>query len=98
MKTTRATSATAAASPVDHVPYLADPARLATAELQAHLAPALAAEWNAVVVGREGQVLTVALPQPNAAAVEALSRGSGLAIYPVYANAAMLEATRRRLN
>lgn len=87
----------AASSPVEHVPYLADPSRLATAELQAHLAPALAAEWNAVVVGREGQVLTVALPQPNAAAVEALSRASGLAIYPVYSNAAMLQATRRRL-
>jgi diguanylate cyclase (GGDEF)-like protein len=85
-------------SPVEHVPYLADPSRLATAELQAHLPTALRAEWNAVVVGVEGQVLTVALGQPNAAAVDALSKASGLAIYPVYSNAADLEATRRRLN
>ena len=79
-------------------PYLAEPARLATAALQTHLPHALAAEWNALVVGKEGQVLTVALPGPNNAAVDAISKGSGFAVYPVYSNAADLEATRRRLS
>jgi hypothetical protein len=78
-------------------PYLAEPARLASSALQKHLPRALAAEWNAVVVGREGQVLTVALPGPNNAAVDAISKASGFAIYPVYSNAADLEATRLRL-
>jgi diguanylate cyclase (GGDEF)-like protein len=78
-------------------PYLADPARLATAELQKHLPHALASEWNAVVVGHEGQVLTVALPQPNPAAVDSISKATGFAVYPVFSNAADLEATRRRL-
>ena len=87
-------SGRASASPA---PYLADPARLATPELQQLIPPALAAEWNAVVVGREGPVLTVAIPQPNAAAVDALSKATGFAIYPVFSNAADLEATRRRL-
>lgn len=85
-------------SPVDHVPYLADPSRLATAELQRTVPAAILAEWNAVVVGHEGQVLTVALPQPNANAVDAISQVSGLAVYPVYSNGADLEATRRRLS
>jgi diguanylate cyclase (GGDEF)-like protein len=85
-------------SPVEHVPYLADPSRLATRELQAVVPAALLAEWNAVVVGHEGQVITVAVPQPNASAIEALSQASGLAVYPVYSNAADLEATRRRLS
>lgn len=88
----------AAHSPVEHVPYLADPSRLATAELQHHLPAPLREEWNAVVVGIEGQVLTVALGQPNSAAVDALSKASGLAIYPVYSNSVDLEATRRRLS
>jgi diguanylate cyclase (GGDEF)-like protein len=79
-------------------PYLAEPARLASPELQTHLPHALAIEWNAVVVGKEGQVLTVALPAPNNAAVNAISKGSGFAVYPVYSNAADLEATRRRLS
>jgi diguanylate cyclase (GGDEF)-like protein len=78
-------------------PYLADPARLATRELQAHLPAALAHEWNAVVVGRDGQVLTVAIPAPNAMAVDALSKATGFAIYPVFSNTTDLEATRRRL-
>jgi hypothetical protein len=78
-------------------PYLADPARLATAELQKHLPHALASEWNAVVVGHEGQVLTVALPQPNPAAVDSISKATGFAVYPVFSNPADLEATRRRL-
>ena len=86
-----------AASPVEHVPYLADPSRLATAALQALVPSALLSEWNAVVVGHEGEVLTVALPQPSAPAVEAISQATGLAVYPVYATAANLEATRRRL-
>jgi diguanylate cyclase (GGDEF)-like protein len=85
-------------SPVDHVPYLADPSRLATHELQATVPTSLLAEWNAVVVGHEGQVITLALPQPNASAVEAISKASGLAVYPVYSNGADLEATRRRLS
>ncbi len=85
-------------SPVEHVPYLADPSRLATRELQGTVPGSLLAEWNAVIVGHEGQVLTVALPQPNASAVDAISKASGLAVYPVYSNGADLEATRRRLN
>jgi diguanylate cyclase (GGDEF)-like protein len=78
-------------------PYLAEPARLASAALQTHLPRALAADWNAVVVGKEGQVLTVALPTPNSAAVDAISLASGFAVYPVYSNPLDLEAIRRRL-
>lgn len=78
-------------------PYLADPARLATPELQAHLPAGVAAEWNVLVVGREGHVLTVALPEADPAAVDAISKASGFAIYPVYSSANDLEATRRRL-
>src|SRR5581483_10088316 len=78
-------------------PYLADPARLATRELQELIPATMAQEWNAVVVGRDGHVLTVAIPQPNPTAVDALSHATGLAIYPVFSNATDLEATRRRL-
>ncbi|HUG56360.1 MAG TPA: diguanylate cyclase [Candidatus Limnocylindrales bacterium] len=78
-------------------PYLAEPSRLATAELQDYLPRALATEWNALVVGKDGQVLTVALPRPNPAAVDALSKASGYAVYPVYSNPLDLEAARRRL-
>jgi diguanylate cyclase (GGDEF)-like protein len=78
-------------------PYLADPSRLATAELQQFLPNGLASEFNALVVGRDGQVLTVALPQPNPGAVDAISQATGFAVYPVYSNSADLEATRRRL-
>jgi diguanylate cyclase (GGDEF)-like protein len=84
-------------SPIAPAPYLAEPARLATRDLQALLPQPLASEWNAVVVGRDGQVLTVALPSPNTAAVDALSKATGFAIYPVFSNATDLEATRRRL-
>ena len=87
----------ARASTPPPAPYLAEPARLASAELQAFLPHALAAEWNAVVVGKDGQVLTVALPAANNAAVDAISKASGFAVYPVYSNAADLEAVRRRL-
>ncbi len=86
-----------AGASLPNVPYLADPSRLATAELQLLIPQEVAAEWNAVIVGMEGQVLTVAMPAPSTAAVDALSRVSGYAIYPVYSNAADLEATRRRL-
>jgi diguanylate cyclase (GGDEF)-like protein len=79
-------------------PYLAEPARLASMTLQALIPRGLATEHNAVVVGKEGQVLTVALPGPNSAAVDAISMASGFAVYPVYSNAADLEATRRRLS
>ena len=85
-------------SPIPPAPYLADPARLATRELQTLLPGALGSEWNAVVVGRDGQVLTIALPAPNAAAVDALSTATGFAIYPVFSNGTDLEATRRRLS
>jgi diguanylate cyclase (GGDEF)-like protein len=78
-------------------PYLADPSRLATRDLQALLPAPLAAEWNAVVVGRDGHVLTIAIPTPNASAIDALSKATGMAIYPVFSNATDLEATRRRL-
>jgi len=84
-------------SHVPPAPYLSDPARLARPELQALVPVALAAEWNAVVVGRDGQVLTVAIPGPSAAAIDALSKATGFAIYPVFSNATDLEATRRRL-
>ncbi|MGH2499903.1 MAG: hypothetical protein ACRDF0_07430, partial [Candidatus Limnocylindria bacterium] len=78
-------------------PYLAAPDRLATPELQSLIPQSLAAELNAVVVGREAQVLTVAMPHPTAAAVSALSKASGYAIYPVHSSAGDLAATRRRL-
>ena len=78
-------------------PYLADPSRVATAELQGLIPANVAAEWNVVVVGLEGQVLTIAMPAPSDAAVEALSKVSGHAIYPVYSRATDLEAARRRL-
>ncbi len=84
-------------SPVEHVPYLADPSRLATPALQKVVPADLLETCNAVVVGHEGQVITVALPQPNANAVEAISHASGLAVYPVYSGPADLAATRRRL-
>ena len=57
----------------------------------------LAQEWNAVVVGRDGQILTIAIPSPNSVAVDAISKATGYAIYPVFSNASDLEATRRRL-
>jgi len=50
------------------------------------------------VVGQDGQVLTVALPQPNPAAVDAISKATGFAVYPVFSNSLDLEATRRRLS
>ena len=78
-------------------PYLAEPARLATGPLQSLIPLKLATDHNAVVVGREGHVLTIALPAPSIAAVDAISKASGFAVYPVYSNAADLEATRRRL-
>ena len=85
-------------STVAAAPYLADPARLATRELQTLLPSGLASDWNAVVVGRDGQVLTVAIPAPNPAAVDAMSKATGYAIYPVFSNGTDLEATRRRLS
>jgi hypothetical protein len=42
-------------------------------------------------------VLTVALPHPNPAAVDAISKATGFAVYPVFANPVDLEATRRRV-
>ncbi len=85
-------------SPVEHVPYLADPSRLATRPLRDLVPRPVLDEYNAVVVGHEGQVITVALPQPNANAVDAISKVSGLAVYPVYSGASDLAATRRRLD
>ena len=84
-------------TPVPPAPYLADPARLATPELQRLVPEPLAQEWNAVVVGRDGQVLTIAIPGPNSVAVDAISKATGYAVYPVFSNASDLEATRRRL-
>ena len=78
-------------------PYLSDPARLATRELQELIPVALAQEFNVAVVGHEGQVLTVAFPSPNPAAVDMISKATGFAVYPVFSNPADLEATRRRL-
>ena len=78
-------------------PYLSDPARLATRELQQLIPLGLAQEFNVAVVGHEGQVLTIAFPSPNPAAVDAISKATGFAVYPVFSNPADLEATRRRL-
>ncbi|HEV8670632.1 MAG TPA: diguanylate cyclase [Candidatus Limnocylindria bacterium] len=78
-------------------PYLSDPARLATRELQQLIPVALAEEFNIAVVGHEGQVITVAFPSPNPAAVDTISKATGFAVYPVFSNALDLEATRRRL-
>ena len=78
-------------------PYLSDPARLATRELQALIPAALAQEFNVAVVGHEGQVLTIAFPAPNPAAVDTISKATGFAVYPVFSNPTDLEATRRRL-
>jgi len=78
-------------------PYLSDPARLATRELQELIPVALAQEFNVAVVGHEGRVLTVAFPSPNPAAVDTISKATGFAVYPVFSNPADLEATRRRL-
>ena len=78
-------------------PYLSDPARRATRELQTLIPIALAQEFNVAVVGHEGQVLTIAFPAPNPAAVDAISKATGFAVYPVFSNPADLEATRRRL-
>src|SRR5207244_1649086 len=69
-------------------PYLADPSRLATSELQQLVPNGLASEFNALVVGRDGQVLTVALPQPNPSAADAISKATGFAVYPVFSNSA----------
>jgi diguanylate cyclase (GGDEF)-like protein len=79
-------------------PYLSDPARLATRELQTLIPYALAEEFNVAVVGHEGHVLTVAFPSPNPGAVDAISKVTGFAVYPVFSNPADLEATRRRLS
>ncbi|MBI2773361.1 MAG: diguanylate cyclase [Chloroflexi bacterium] len=84
-------------SPVDHVPYLADPSRLATPTLQKTVPATLLAEHNAVVVGTEGGVITIALPRPSSAAVDAISRATGLAVYPVYSSSADIEAARGRV-
>jgi hypothetical protein len=78
-------------------PYLSDPARLATRELQALIPVALAQEFNVAVVGHEGQVLTIAFPAHNPAAVDTISKATGFAVYPVFSNPSDLEATRRRL-
>jgi hypothetical protein len=78
-------------------PYLSDPARLATRELQQLIPTALAQEFNVAVVGHEGQVLTIAFPSPNPAAVDMISKATGYAVYPVFSNPSDLEATRRRL-
>ena len=78
-------------------PYLSDPARLATRELQDLNPVALADEFNVAVVGHEGQVITIAFPGPNPSAVDTISKATGYAVYPVFSNALDLEATRRRL-
>jgi diguanylate cyclase (GGDEF)-like protein len=78
-------------------PYLSDPARLATRELQALIPIALAQEFNVAVGGHEGQVLTIAFPAHNPAAVDTISKATGFAVYPVFSNPSDLEATRRRL-
>jgi diguanylate cyclase (GGDEF)-like protein len=78
-------------------PYLVDPARLARADLQALVPGPLAEEWNVLVIGREGNILTVVMPEPSNAATEAISGATGYAVYPVYSAAAEIEAARRSL-
>jgi diguanylate cyclase (GGDEF)-like protein len=78
-------------------PYLKNPGRLARRELQEQVPAALAEEWNLLVVGREGQVLTIAMPEPSQAAVDAVSAATGMAIYPVYSSADEIEEARRGL-
>lgn len=79
-------------------PYLADPKKLARVDLQQLLPAAVAEEWNVLVIGREGDVLTVVMPGPSNAATAALSSATGLAIFPVYSAAADIEAARRSLS
>ncbi len=78
-------------------PYLSDPARLANPELQRLVPTTLAEEWNVLVIGREGSVLTVVMPEPSNAAIEALSAATGMAIYPVYGSPDEIEAARRAI-
>jgi diguanylate cyclase (GGDEF)-like protein len=78
-------------------PYLVDPGRLARAELQSLVPSALAEEWNVLVIGREGDILTIVMPEPSRAATEALSAATGCAIYPVYGAGTEIEAARRSL-
>ncbi len=79
-------------------PYLADPGRLAKSELQGLVPAPLAEEWNVLVVGREGSVITVAMPEPSNAAVEALSAATSFAIYPVYSAPSEIKAARGSLS
>jgi diguanylate cyclase (GGDEF)-like protein len=76
-------------------PYLVDPGRLARRELQALVPAPLAEEWNLLVIGREGNILTIVMPEPSNAATEAISAATGFAIYPVYSAAHEIEAARR---
>ncbi len=78
-------------------PYLSNPGRLADAELQALVPNSVAEEWNVLVIGHEGRVLTVVMPEPSNAATEAVSSATGYAIYPVYSDAADIERARRGL-
>jgi diguanylate cyclase (GGDEF)-like protein len=78
-------------------PYLADPGRLARGDLQALVPAPLAEEWNVLVIGREGNVITVVMPEPSDAAMRALSDATGFAIFPVYGAAEQIEASRRAL-
>jgi diguanylate cyclase (GGDEF)-like protein len=79
-------------------PYLKDPARLAKPDLQRLIPSALAEEFNVLVIGREGQVITVAMPEPSPAATEALSSATGFAVYPVYSAATEIERARRAVS
>ena len=49
------------------------------------------------MIGREGSVLTVVMPDPSNVAIEALSSATSFAIYPVYSGAADIAAARRSL-
>ena len=78
-------------------PYLVDPGRLARADLQSLVPEALAEEWNVLVIGREGNVLTIVMPEPSNATTEAVSAATGFAIYPVYGAAEEIETARQML-
>ena len=66
------------------VPYLADPAAVATAAAVRLLSPQVARSYLCFPVAFEGGTLTLAMVNPlDAAAIHAVSQLTGMAVYPV---------------
>jgi len=66
------------------VPYLADPAAVATASAGRLLSPQVARGYQCFPVAFEGGALTLAMVNPvDAAAIHAVSQLTGMAVYPV---------------